>query len=90
MKNKISDDKLSGSEAIYGFVSWLSTRKEEIKIGSHNVVPPLPELIQLFCDTNNLDKPQERWVKNLTHPNEFKEVKMTGRTNSRKTADAKS
>lgn len=60
--------KLSGSEAIYGFVGWLTTRKEVTKMGSNQYCMPIIELAKEFCETNRLKEPKEGWHKNLVHP----------------------
>lgn len=62
------EDKLTASEAIYGFMAWLSTRKEVVKIGSSEECSPLPVLVGTFCDENKLKKPRKGWENNLIHP----------------------
>ena len=60
--------ELSPSEAVYGFVAWLSGREEVTKMGSKNDCANLADKIQLFCETNNLTDPKDHWEKNLIHP----------------------
>ncbi len=61
-------NKLSGSEAIFGFSAWLTTRKEQTVMGCGSDCAPIPPLIDEFCKANNLDEVREHWEKDLTHP----------------------
>jgi len=60
--------KLSGSEAVYGLLAWLTTRKEAVTFSSHDDAAIAAQLADQFCKTNGLDDPRDRWEKNLTHP----------------------
>ena len=60
--------QLSGSEAIYGFCGWLTTRKEKTIMSSTNDCAVIAELIELFCMENNLTEPCDKWENNLKHP----------------------
>uniref|UniRef100_A0A6H1ZER3 Uncharacterized protein n=1 Tax=viral metagenome TaxID=1070528 RepID=A0A6H1ZER3_9ZZZZ len=61
-------DKLSASEALFGFCAWLTCRPEPTVMSSSDDAAPIVELIRLFCDTNKLAEPKEGWEKNLIHP----------------------
>ncbi len=61
-------DKLSASEAIFGFMAWLTTRKEIVTFGSNQNCAPAVELIEEFCKVNRLSKPTDTWPNNLIHP----------------------
>jgi hypothetical protein len=50
---------LSGSEALYGFAAWLTTRKEAITIGSNHDAAAVCDLVKRFCDENHLDEPRD-------------------------------
>lgn len=65
-------DRLTGSEVLYGFAGWLTTRKGEVTIGSTHPVGTLVDLIKLFIETNNLKDPRVGWENNLIHPIEKK------------------
>ncbi len=67
------EDKLTASEALFGFMAWLSGRKDVVKIGSSEECAGLPSLIQTFCDENKLKDPREGWENNLIHPCPVKE-----------------
>ena len=60
--------ELSGSEALYGFCGWLTTRKERTVMSSKDNCSPIADLIKEFCETNKLKEPRQNWDKYLTHP----------------------
>lgn len=62
-------DKLTASEALYGFCGWLTSRKEKTIMSSNNNAVPIPLLIEQFCKENNLTEPRDGWDNNLIHPN---------------------
>lgn len=68
-----SGEKLSSSEALYGFMGWLTSRPEVLTLSGANDSAPVVDLIVAFCEANNLDMPSEDWAgKNLQHPREAK------------------
>ena len=64
----MTKEEMNASEAVYGFVAWLSCRKEKTVISSTDNCAPLAELIKQFCETNELTEPRENWQERLTHP----------------------
>ena len=64
----MSKDKLKASEAIYGFVGWLTTRKEKTVMGSDSDCAVVADLVKQFCEVNKLSEPSEKWSDNLIHP----------------------
>jgi len=66
--------QLSGSEAVFGFVAWLTTADEFERVtinpsfGPTQDAAPWVELVRRFCDTNHLNEPREMWAELLTHP----------------------
>lgn len=60
--------KLSASEAIYGFAGWLTTREKVTQMGANYDCNIIADLVNAFCDTNNLVEPRDNWTDNLTHP----------------------
>lgn len=58
--------QLSGSEAIFGLLGWLSTRDEVTTLGSSEAVDT--DIISRFIDANNLAEPRVAWRELLTHP----------------------
>lgn len=67
---KRKNQKLSGSEALYGFCAWLTTRKEKTIMGSSESADPIPKLIVEFCKANKLPDPRPHWETFLNHPKE--------------------
>lgn len=61
-------ETLNPSEAVYGFVGWLTTRTEKTVMSSSDDCAPIVELIAEFCKVNNLADPSEHWHLNLIHP----------------------
>lgn len=61
---------LTGSEAVFGFCAWLTTRKEKTIMGGSEDVVPVLELIQMFCEENKLPNPRENYTDFLAMPKE--------------------
>ena len=61
-------ENLTSSEALYGFVSWLSVRDETVKIGAKEDGSILPSLLEKFERANKLPQVREGWADNLIHP----------------------
>ena len=60
--------KLNAREAIFGFVSWLSCRKDKVELGGAYDCAGLPDLIETFANVNELDEVSDGWHDNLVHP----------------------
>jgi len=58
--------QLSGSEAIFGLMGWLTTRDETTVLGPHQEVDV--SIIERFMEVNHLADPREAWDMLLTHP----------------------
>jgi len=61
---------LTGSESIFGFCAWLTTRKEKTVMSSADDAAPIVELITKFLKVNNLEDPRENYTDYLTMPKE--------------------
>lgn len=61
-------DKLTASEALFGFMAWLTTRYQEVTFSAHHDAAPAANLVDEFCKVNELDDPRDHWADNLTHP----------------------
>ena len=61
-------DEMTGSEAIFGFCGWLTTRKEKTVMSASDDAGCIAELIKVFCETNKLTEPRREWGKLLTYP----------------------
>ena len=64
----VGEDSLRASEAVYGFVAWLTTRKEKTVMSSHDECGSIAELVAKFVRVNRLTKPRDRWTRKLVHP----------------------
>ena len=65
--------KLSPSEALFGFMAWLTTRdKKSGPFSAKNNSSEAAKLVDEFCKTNNLEEPKGRWDKELKHPKDKK------------------
>ena len=61
-------DKLIASEALYGFVGWLTTREEIVTASSRHDASIWANLIAAFLKENKLEDPRDGWGNNLIHP----------------------
>lgn len=62
------ENQLSASEALYGFIGWLTTRKASITLSeTHNAVEAA-DLVKKFCSVNQLEDPRDNWPSRLIHP----------------------
>ncbi len=69
MSEKLAaNEELTASEALFGFVGWLTTREEKTVFSSIDDASIGVELIKQFCDENKLNSPREGWQNNLIHP----------------------
>ncbi|MFH2029080.1 MAG: hypothetical protein ABIJ40_00460 [Bacteroidota bacterium] len=60
--------ELNGSEALFGFCGWLTTRDEQTIMSAKDNCSPIVELIKKFRETNNLPEVRDGWDKILIHP----------------------
>lgn len=60
---------MNGQEAIFGFAAWLTTRPNEVKMGSNNECGIVADLCGQWCEKNNLQEPREGiYPDNISHP----------------------
>lgn len=69
-------DKLTGSEAVYGLLGWLTSREGPVTFSGEHDAAIAAELADQFCKTNNLAEPRENWGKNLIHPSAVKVIEI--------------
>jgi len=62
------DNELSGSEAVYGLLAWLTTRESQVTLGAGNDCAIAAELVGEFCKANKLAEPRDDWHTKLIHP----------------------
>ena len=68
VKVEPESDTLSASEAVYGFLGWLTTREESVTFSSKDNASIATDLAKEFIKANNLNKPQNDWHIHLIHP----------------------
>lgn len=61
-------DLMSGSESVYGFCGWLTSRDKKTIMSSTDDAGVIADLIDMFVKTNKLSEPKDGWEKNLIHP----------------------
>lgn len=62
---------MTGSEAVFGFAAWLTTRDQDITMGRTHECSEVARLCDVFITKNNLPPPRHHWTDNLTHPPEW-------------------
>ena len=70
-------DGLSGSEAVYGLLAWLTCRDEAVTFSAKHNANIAAELAKQFCEENNLAEPRDDYHTRLIHPKG--EVAIAGR-----------
>jgi hypothetical protein len=61
---------LNQSEAVYGFVAWLTCRKVRAIMSASDDAAPIVELVKQFCEINNFPDVSDDWPNGLIHPPE--------------------
>lgn len=59
---------MSASEALFGFVGWLTTRETSVTFSQKHDASIAAELVNEFCKANHLAEPNDGWEKKLVHP----------------------
>ena len=62
--------ELSASEALFGFVGWLTGRENPITLSCRHDAAGPADLVKAFCEVNKLPEPRDDWHKALVHPTE--------------------
>ena len=62
------NDKLTASEALYGFAGWLTSRDEKTIMSACDDAAHIAHLVDQFCKENSLAEPRDGWHNNLIHP----------------------
>jgi hypothetical protein len=66
----MSKDKLTASEAVYGFCGWITTRSVAVTAGDTHDCAAWANLVKEFCEANDLNEPADGWHENLVHPSD--------------------
>ena len=72
-KARYDEKKLQPSEVIFGFLGWVTSRRQPITLSAHHNASIAAKLASTFCDANQLDPPRPHWNKYLVHPPEVKD-----------------
>ena len=63
------EHKLTATEALFGFMGWLTTRDKPVTLSAVHDASAAAELVNQFCKENELgDVSREDWHKFLKHP----------------------
>ena len=61
-------DRISASEALYGFAGWLTSRNKPLIFSAAHDAAAVADAVDDFCKANNLDEPQKGWEKHFVYP----------------------
>lgn len=61
-------EKLTPSEALFGFMGWLTTRENPVTFSARHEAGIAAELVEEFCKANDLEPPRETWPNGLVFP----------------------
>ena len=64
----MEESKMNASEALYGFMGWLTSRDEAVTFSGTHDAGIAADLVDRFVKANNLTEPRDGWQENLTHP----------------------
>ena len=63
------DNEMNASEALFGFMGWLTSRDEVTpNFSANHYAGEAANLVSVFCKENNLSDPRAGWENNLIHP----------------------
>jgi len=63
-----TEQKLTPSEALYGFTGWITSRDKKVVASAKHDAAIWAELVDTFIKENNLEQPRDGWENNLIHP----------------------
>ena len=69
MNDVVRDElQLSASEALFGFVGWLTSRDEPVTASSEHDAAVWADLVGEYVKSNGLSEPRPEWHLLLTQP----------------------
>ena len=68
-------DKLSASEALFGFMGWLTSLETPVTFSGHHEAGIGAQLVGEYCKANGLAEPREGWYLNLVQPSTSRPTK---------------
>jgi len=67
-EKNVPDKPLTASEALFGFVGWITTREEAVTASFTHNAAVWADLVREYCRANDLAEPRENWHANLSYP----------------------
>lgn len=64
------DKDLLPAEALFGFMAWLTTRREVVTVSAAHDAAPIADLVGRFCEVNSLQEPRDNYTKRYDLPAE--------------------
>jgi len=68
VKEESAEWTLSASEALYGFIGWLTSMENPIVFSSRHSAATPAELVDEFLKENKIEEPREGWNNHFTFP----------------------
>lgn len=66
-------DKLNASEALFGFMGWLTCLEESVTFGAVHDASKAAELVDQYCKAHDLEPPRKDFQNRLVSmPGQFK------------------
>ena len=63
------DEKITASEALFGFMGWLTCRREVVTFSAAHNAAEAADLVKRWCETNNIPGPRDEvYPNNITQP----------------------
>ena len=63
------NETMTASEALFGFMGWLTCRREAVTLGAAHDAAVVVDLIKHWCEVNNLPPPRNYvYPGNITQP----------------------
>lgn len=70
-------DRLTASEALFGFCGWLTSQRNPITLGSDFDCSPVVRRLSEYLNANGLSEPRDGWENNLIHPSGCSEAAIS-------------
>lgn len=61
-------NKITATDALYGFCAWLTTREKSVTFSSKHNAGTIADLINTFIKANNLPDPSKKYPNNFVMP----------------------
>jgi hypothetical protein len=61
-------DQLSASEALFGFMAWLTSLEKPVIFSARDEAGLAVQLVEEFIRANDLEKPREGWAERFEFP----------------------